>query len=467
MFPGGIGCSDANRKKAAEASKALLGNEKASHSRSNFKSPVNDSFWTEYAVTLRKLDIPEAQCNYFVDWVKRFERFINGLSFDQVTPEIAQSFLGELKKENWVSDFLINQARQALRILYKDHLKIGLSKASFRKPILFSDSAGLRKDLLRNHDALIRAVVSEIRTRHYSIRTEEAYVAWIKRFLAFHKVTDLAKITSDHVRRYLDFLAMERDVAASTQNQALNAIVFMFAEVIKRDPGDFSNFAYAKRPQKMPTVLTKSEIVKLLEKLEGVQLLLAGLMWGSGLRIMECLRLRIMDIDFDAGQIMVRNGKGAKDRVTMLPQKYVPALKTQIAQARKVFDDDRSHNTAGVIMWPTIDRKNPFAGKEWGWQYVFPSMRLSVDPRSRTVRRHHLDEDAIGRALKSAAKNAGIAKRVSCHTLRHSFATQLLQNGADIRTVQELLGHSDVSTTMIYTHVLNKPGVVAKSPADF
>ena len=433
--------------------------------RMDYSTPVKSSFWTEYNATILKLGISESKSNYFIDPVRRFERFINGLSFDQVSPDIVQTFLAELKNESWAHDDDIEQARHALRLLYKEHLKIGLNRASFRKPV-FADSVTARKGLMINQDALINAVVAEIRVRHYSIRTEGAYVGWVKRFLAFCKEKDLANLTAEHVKKYLDYLALERDVASSTQNQALNAIVFMFTEVIKRDPGDFSNFTYAKKPQKMPTVLTKNEVSKLLDRLSGVPLLLAGLMWGSGLRIMECLRLRVMDIDFDANQIMVRNGKGAKDRVTMLPQKFVPALKEQLAAARKVFDDDMSHKVAGVYIWQAMELKYPRASKEWVWQYVFPSMRLSVDPRTRTVRRHHLDEDAIGRALKSAAREAGITKHVSCHTLRHSFATQMLLNGADIRTVQELLGHSDVSTTMIYTHVLNRPGVVAKSPAD-
>jgi integron integrase len=306
-----------------------------------------------------------------------------------------------------------------------------------------------------------------VRVRHYSIKTEEAYVGWVKRFLAFHKMQDPRQLTPDNVRRYLSYLATSRDVSASTQNQALNAIVFLFTEVLKMDPGDFCDFARAKKPLKVPTVLTKNEITKLFKQLDGVHLLLAGLMWGSGLRVMECLRLRVMDIDFDARQIIVRNGKGAKDRITMLPERFVAGLKVQFDAAKKVFEDDMKHNVAGVYVWPSFDRRQPGAGKEWIWQYVFPSSRLSVDPRSRTVRRHHIDEDTIQRQLKIAAQKAGIDKRITCHTLRHSFATQLLQSGADIRTVQELLGHSDVSTTMIYTHVLNRPGVVAKSPADF
>lgn len=431
-----------------------------------FGTPVKESFWKEYTTLLGKLGIPEANSKYYVGWARRFERFINGLPFDQATPEIVQGFLSDLKNERWVTDWHVDQARHALRILYKEQLKIGLNSAGFRHPVRLKDYAGVRAARVPSHEELIAALITEVRVRHYSIRTEQAYVNWAKRFLAYHGVKDPAQLKPDHVRKYLNFLATDRDVSASTQNQALNAIVFLFTDVMKLDPGDFHDFARAKKSIRVPTVLSKGEIDRLFAKLDGMHLLMAGLMWGSGLRVMECVRLRIMDIDFDAMQIIVRNGKGAKDRITMLPKKFEPALREQIEAAKSVFEEDRAHKVAGVYVWPSLEKKYPGAGKEWAWQYVFPSTRLSVDPRTATVRRHHMDEDTIQRQLKLAARDAGIAKRVSCHTLRHSFATQLLRGGADIRTVQELLGHSDVSTTMIYTHVLNRPGVAAKSPAD-
>ena len=441
--------------------------EKSAHPAAGTRSGhAKESFWTEYNSTLEKLGITGPKSKYYVQWAQRFERFIKGMAFDQVTPDIVQGFLADAKEQDWVTDEYVDQAREALRILYKDHLKTGLNRASFRKPVRFKDPMGGKADLWKSVEEIIAALVAEVRVRHYSIRTEEAYEGWAKRFLAFHTMQDPMQLTAEHVRRYLSYLASDRDVSASTQNQALNAIVFLFTEVLKMDPGDFCDFARAKKPIKVPTVLTKNEISKLFEQLDGVHLLLAGLMWGSGLRVMECLRLRVMDIDFDARQIIVRNGKGAKGRVTMLPDRFAPGLRDQIDAAKKVFEEDKAHKVAGVFIWPSLERRQPGAGREWIWQYVFPSTRLSVDPRTRTVRRHHIDEDTIQRQLKIAAQKAGIDKRITCHTLRHSFATQLLQNGADIRTVQELLGHSDVSTTMIYTHVLNRPGVVAKSPAD-
>jgi integron integrase len=292
-------------------------------------------------------------------------------------------------------------------------------------------------------------------------------VGWIGRFLSFNGLKDPLSLDASHISKYLEYLATNRNVSSSTQNQALNAIVFLYTQVLKRDAGDFADFTHAKKPVKVPTVLSRGEINRLINNLDGVFKLMAGIMWGSGLRVMECVRLRVQDIDFDADQIIVRDGKGAKDRVTMLAQRYVGPLKEQLKNARRLFDEDAKLKTGGVYMWDAIERKYPDAAREWIWQYVFPSMKLSVDPRSKLVRRHHLDPNALQRRIKDASFDAGIAKRVSCHTLRHSFATQLLQSGADIRTVQELLGHSDVSTTMIYTHVLNRPGVVAKSPADF
>ncbi|MDD5674563.1 MAG: integron integrase [Chitinivibrionales bacterium] len=308
---------------------------------------------------------------------------------------------------------------------------------------------------------------SEIHIRHYSIRTETAYITWVKRFLEFNNLKDPKELQAPQIKKYLDFLAEERNVASATQNQAINALVFLYTQVLKLDPGNFDDFNRAKKPVLVPTVLTKNEINKLFDKLDGAFYVMAGLLYGSGLRLMECIRLRIKDVDFEARQITIRNGKGAKDRVTMLAERFVEPLRQQVEEARKIFKDDTAHNVPCVFVSPALERKNPKAAGEWIWQYVFPSIRLSVDPRTRQVRRHHFFPDVLQRHIREAAIKAGIAKRVGCHTLRHSFATHLLENGSDIRTVQELLGHSDVATTMIYTHVLNKPGLVVHSPADF
>jgi integron integrase len=425
-----------------------------------------NAFWTLYNDTIKKLGIPEENCKFYCVWVKRFERFLNGILLEQASSQMVNAYLSELEKNQEIKNWQVDQARHSLIILYKHVLKINLYQSGFRQNARFKDSVAKPDELQRLHGELIDLVISEIRLRHYSPRTEQAYTGWIGRFLSFNGFKDPLSLDSTHITKYLDFLVTNRNVSSSTQNQALNAIVFLYSEVLKKDPGDFADFARAKKPAIVPTVLTKTEVNKLINNLDDVYKLMACIMWGSGLRVMECVRLRVKDIDFEAGQIIVRDGKGAKDRVTMLAQRYVEPIKEQLKAARYVYDDDMRHKTAGVSLWPSFEAKYPTAGREWIWQYVFPSMRLSVDPRSRLVRRHHIDPNALQRRIKDAAFAAGIAKRVSCHTLRHSFATELLLSGADIRTVQELLGHSDVATTMIYTHVLNRPGVVAKSPAD-
>ncbi|HNY71852.1 MAG TPA: integron integrase [Syntrophorhabdus sp.] len=290
----------------------------------------------------------------------------------------------------------------------------------------------------------------------------------MRRFIAFHDYTDLKKLDATKaVKEYLEYLAVERVVAASTQNQALNALVFLYTNVLNKPFGDLETFVRAKRPQRLPEVMTREEVQVLFDHMKGVTLLMAGLMYGGGLRLMECVRLRVMDLDFGRRQIMVRDGKGQKDRVTMLPERFSVVLKEHLARVRTVYDNDRASGVPGVYMWPALARKYPKAALEWKWQYVFPAKSLSVDPRSAIVRRHHINENLVQKAVKEAAGRAGINKRVSCHTLRHSFATHLLEARYDIRTVQELLGHADVSTTMIYTHVLNRPGLSVMSPADF
>ncbi|MDH4233421.1 MAG: integron integrase, partial [Nitrospirota bacterium] len=270
----------------------------------------------------------------------------------------------------------------------------------------------------------------------------------------------------EFVQEYLEYLAVVRKISASTQNQALNALVFLFKNILGEPLSEMGVFTKAKRPQHLPVVLSVAETERLLEQLSDVKGLMAGLLYGSGLRLMECLRLRVLDLDFDHSQIMVRDGKGQKDRVTILPRRYEKQLKEHLKSVKKQHDKDLAEGGGCVYLWPALERKYPKASKEWIWQYVFPSEQLSADPRSKKVRRHHLHESLLQKAVKDAARKAGMTKRVSCHVLRHSFATHLLESGYDIRTVQELLGHSDVSTTMIYTHVLNRPGLAVKSPAD-
>ena len=305
-----------------------------------------------------------------------------------------------------------------------------------------------------------------IRRRHYSRRTEEAYIHWTKRFIFFHGKRHPSELGEVAVTAFLNHLATDRKVAASTQNQALSALLFLYKEALGTELDWLDGLVRAKRPQRMPVVLTREEVEKILCALEGTQWLMASLLYGTGMRLMECLRLRAKDVDFGYSQILIWDGKGEKDRITMLPRRLIDPLQRQLQKVRQLHDRDLQEGFGEVHLPYALARKYPRAGFEWGWQYVFPSKNRSADPEDGVIRRHHLDETVLQRAVKSAVRASGISKPVHCHTFRHSFATHLLQSGYDIRTVQELLGHSDVSTTMIYTHVLNRGGRAVRSPLD-
>ena len=313
---------------------------------------------------------------------------------------------------------------------------------------------------------LLEQVRDAIRRRHYSERTEETYVHWIKRFIYFSGKRHPATLGGEEVTAFLNYLARERTVAAATQNQALSALLFLYKEVIGQPLPWLDELERAKRPARVPSVLTRDEVSRLLANLRGSKWLMASLLYGAGLRLRECLKLRVKDVDFGYRQIVVRDGKGAKDRVTMLPRALVVPLQAHLERVRKLHERDLARGYGDVELPDALARKYPRAQYTWGWKFVFPSHKLSVDPRSGAIRRHHVYENFIIRGVKEAARAARIAKHVSCHTLRHSFATHLLEAGYDIRTVQELLGHADVSTTMIYTHVLNKGGRGVASPLD-
>lgn len=313
---------------------------------------------------------------------------------------------------------------------------------------------------------LLNQLRDEIRLRHYSIRTEQAYTQWVKRFILFHNERHPAEMGAPEINAFLSHLAVVGNVAASTQNQALNAVVFFYKEILKKQLDDFDTLIRAKKPQKLPVVLNKDEIESLFLQLNSVYRLIARLLYGSGLRLIEALRLRVKDIDFKYKQITVRHGKGAKDRVTMLPSSYSAQLYLHLKKVKIIHQQDCEEGNGEVYLPNELDKKYPTAPKSWAWQYVFPAPNLSTDPRSGKKRRHHLSESMVQKRIKQAVKEASITKQTSPHTLRHSFATHLLENGYDIRTVQQLLGHSNVKTTMIYTHVLNRPGLAVKSPVD-
>ena len=313
---------------------------------------------------------------------------------------------------------------------------------------------------------LLDQVVAKMRVKHYSLRTEKTYVDWIKRYIWHFDKRHPKDMGAVEVEAFLTHLAVDRNVSASTQNQAKSALLYLYKEVLGVELPWLDNVTQAKVPQRMPVVLTQAEVQAVLSRMDGTMWLIASLLYGSGLRIMEALRLRVKDVDFAQREILVREGKGFKDRVTMLPISLVEPLKSHLLKVQALHNDDLNAGHGEVFMPMALDRKYPSGGKSWSWQYVFPSVKLSVDPRSKVIRRHHADEKTVQRAVKKAVKLAGIVKLATPHTLRHSFATHLLAGGYDIRTLQELLGHSDVSTTMIYTHVLNKGGRGVSSPLD-
>ena len=313
---------------------------------------------------------------------------------------------------------------------------------------------------------LLERVRNRIRVKHYSIRTEQAHCDWIKRFVIFRGKRHPSELGAAEVEAFLTWLAVQGRVAASTQNQAKSALLFLYKEVLGAELPWLESIEKAKAPVRLPVVLTRDEVASVLARLQGIHRLIGALLYGTGLRIMEGMRLRVKDVEFSRREILVRDGKGNKDRVTMLPLRLVGSLREQFGHARELHRGDLADGFGAVWLPFALDRKYPDAAREWGWQYVFPASTRSIDPRDGSERRHHLTDQVFQRAMKNAVRGASIPKPATPHALRHSFATHLLESGYDIRTVQELLGHSDVSTTMVYTHVLNRGGRGVVSPLD-
>jgi len=317
-----------------------------------------------------------------------------------------------------------------------------------------------------NMPKFLDQVRESLRTLHYSIRTEDAYVLWIKRFILHHGKRHPMELGEAQVVEFLTHLAVGKDVAASTQNQAFSALLFLYKVVLDRPLERIDDVVRARRPERLPVVMTRDEVRGVLAQLTATKWLMASLLYGSGLRLMECLRLRVKDVDFGPGQLLVRDGKGQKDRITVLPSSLRDPLQRQLDDVRALHHRDVAEGFGRVYLPFALARKYPDADREPAWQYLFPAPRRSTDPRGGIVRRHHLAETALQKVVRGAVRRAGLTKPASCHTFRHSFATHLLEAGYDIRTVQELLGHKDVATTMIYTHVLNKGGLGVRSPMD-
>jgi integron integrase len=313
---------------------------------------------------------------------------------------------------------------------------------------------------------LLDQVSEALRLKHYSIHTEESYLAWIKRYILFHHKRHPQDMGGPEIQAFLSHLALHENIASSTQNQALSALLFLYRDVLRLELDYPIDAIRAKKPRRLPTILTKEETTKVIRHLSGIHQLMAKLLYGSGLRLMECVRLRVQDLDFAQRQILVRNGKGAKDRVTMLPDSLIQPLQAHLHLVKLRHLDDLTEGYGSVYLPTPLDRKYPNANREWIWQYVFPAAKHATDPRTGLTHRHHIDPSGLQKAVRRAAQTTNLTKPVSCHTFRHCFATHLLEVGYDIRTVQELLGHKDVSTTMIYTHVLNRGGLAVRSPLD-
>lgn len=313
---------------------------------------------------------------------------------------------------------------------------------------------------------LLERLRNRLRTRRYSPRTERAYCDWVRRFVLYHERRHPRSMGEAEIAAFLTHLATERRVSASTQNQALQAILFLYNHVLGQPVGTVHGVERAKRLRRLPIVLSAPEVRSVLSRLSGVPRLSGVLMYGSGLRVSECVSLRVKDLDFDRFEITVRAGKGNKDRRVPLPRVAIPALRTHLNRVRKQFQRDLARGLVGAVLPDALERKLPNAGREWAWQWVFPAGRVYVDRESGAKRRHHYHESAIQRAVTAAVRASGMSKRATCHSFRHSFATHLLESGSDIRTIQELLGHTDIRTTMVYTHVLNRGGLAVASPAD-
>lgn len=402
-------------------------------------------------------------------------------------------FLDTIGRDSALSGWQMRQASDAIRILLCDMLEFSWAcsfdwagwkegtielerghRTVMREyeapPALELELSGRRlasrAEIATAYGSLIDNAMAELRRLDYAASTEKSYLGGIRLFLSVTGVKPCTELCTNDVERFLSYLALVRKVSPSSQSLALNAVNFLFTKILDKSLEEELAFVRPKRGRRMPVVFSPDEVRCLLMQLSSTNQLRIGLMYGTGMRLMECVRLRVQDVDFDYHQILVRDGKGKKDRVVPLRASYSDALREHLARVKELHEQDVADGCDGVFLPGALSRKYPNAAKEWGWQYVFPASRLSVDPRSGLKRRHHIHESSLQKAIKRAGIAAGLSKRVNCHGMRHSFATHLLENGYDIRTVQELLGHADVSTTMIYTHVMNKPGLAVKSPAD-
>lgn len=439
-----------------------------------------------YFEVLEELQVPLKYHSFYAQWVRLFfNRMLGDRKRSDLGWREIEAFLADLSKRDQVASWQLLQAQEALTLYYEQFRGIPLESGGKgspaegrrteeriplpRAPLTVQPvSVPQRKENNAKVDwkALQQAVRETLRLKHYAYRTETTYMHWIRRFVKYHDERKPSTMGASDIHAFLSHLAVNLDVAASTQNQALNAIVFLYRDVLKREAGDFQDFQRARVRRRLPVVLSRPEVNRLLSRMEGVDALIAVLLYGTGMRISEALRLRVKDVDFERNEITVRAGKGDKDRRVPLPGRVKPDLMNHLLLRKKLYEQDRDIGLHEVDIPGALGRKFPNAKYEWTWQYVFPADGYSTDPRSGAKRRHHYDPQRIQRAIRAVVKEVKIDKRVTPHTLRHCFATHLLETGHDIRTVQDLLGHTDVKTTQIYTHVLNRGPLGVVSPAD-
>lgn len=453
-------------------------------------------FWDRYLEILHNQGVTPPSDRWHVVRAERFILAFPGRRLAELTPDEVSAYLAKAGEDGRLEDWQYRQLVAAIRILFSTvkpawfesfdwgfwltsartlepgHASLARQPLDQMGPDAVASSlldkmrANGCGEVAHRHAEAFLLLARVIRTRGMSIRTEKTYLHWLCRLVAFHGGRSPRDLGAAEVVNFLQHLAVVRNVAASTQNQALNALVFFYDKALEQPLGDLGPMVRARRPKRLPVVLSTAEVRRLLDALDGVHGLIAALLYGSGMRLLECLRLRVQDVAFERNLIVVRRGKGDKDRVVPLPTAVAPRLKTHLEAVRLMHAADLAAGRGEVLLPDALARKYPNAGREWGWQFVFPSGRLSVDPRTGVVRRHHVHEDGVQKAIRAGVVRAGIERRASCHSLRHSFATHLLERGHDIRTVQELLGHAEVATTMIYTHVLNRGGLGALSPLD-
>jgi integron integrase len=401
---------------------------------------------------LRKHIIPEKKMPYYISWISQCYAFCEKDVGDNISADDMDRFLKNITRHR--EDWQIKQAKEAV-----DLYRFFLRKHS-------RESACTEMESNDQWKSVVEEMIKILRLKHRSMSTEKTYIVWLRAFYRFLNGASPYEIDDSHLKDFLTYLAVERHVAQATQNQAFNAILFLYRHVLDKDIENLHEALRAPPKRRLPVVMTKQEVFNLFDNLNGTNLLMAQTCYGCGLRLRECINLRVKDIDFEQCHLTVRSGKGDKDRQTVFPESLKNNFRGHLEKVRELYEKDRTDDINGVYLPNALERKYINAGKEWIWQWVFPSKSLSVDPRTKKIRRHHVHPNTLQKQIKKAAVGAGLTKRVTVHTLRHSFATHLLEKGYDIRTIQELLGHSSVQTTMIYTHVASKNKLGVKSPLD-